>query len=399
MSYLFEDYSLDAERRELRRGGELIAVEPRVFDLLEYLIRNRDRVVSKDDLIASVWNGRIVSESALTSRINGARHAIGDSGEQQRLIRTIARKGIRFVGEASEQAESRVDAARTALQPKGETETLLLSSLKQKVTFCRTKDGVSLAVASLGEGPVLVRTAHWVTNLEHDWKSPITGPLLQRLALKRRLVRYDGRGTGLSDRNVDIISFKTLLNDLEAVVDSLKLERFALLGISGGAATAIAYAVRHPDKVTKLMLYGGYALGRNKRGAVDEAKAFLAMHRSPNYWRSFLSLFLPDGTPDEIKTFMDEHRAAVLLDDSIKLRMGLDDIDILDLLPKVNVPTLVFHCAHDHIVPFEQGRLLAASIPNARFVSLDSENHALLPREPAWMTFVFELETFLANND
>jgi DNA-binding winged helix-turn-helix (wHTH) protein len=243
--FVFDDYALDTDRRELRRRNELVAIEPQIFDLLQFLIRNRERVVSKDDLIAAVWNGRIVSESTVTSRINAIRHAVGDSGEQQRLIRTIARKGHRFVGEVQEEQEPRRRSAAKSAPPTKQNETTSPAPPnRQTVTFCRTKDGVNLAVATVGEGPVLVRTAHWVTHIEYDWQSPITGPLLRRLAGCSRLVRYDGRGTGLSDRNVSEISFETFIDDLEAVVDSLQLERFSLLGIAAGAATAIAYAAR-----------------------------------------------------------------------------------------------------------------------------------------------------------
>jgi DNA-binding winged helix-turn-helix (wHTH) protein/pimeloyl-ACP methyl ester carboxylesterase len=397
LRYLFEDCALDPDRRELRRGGGLVAIEPRAFDLLEYLIRNRDRVVSKDDLIASVWNGRIVSDSALTSRINAVRNSVGDTGAAQRLIGTVARKGFRFVGEVREESEPGHKAGTPATHV-NKGGGVSRGPGEQPITFCRTKDGVSIALASVGEGSTLVRTAHWVTNIEYDWSSPITGPLLQRLASKRRLVRYDGRGTGLSDRNVPHVSLETYSSDLDAVISALKLDRFSLLGISGGAATAIMYTVQHPERVSKLILYGGYALGRNKRGSAAESQAFLTMMHTPNYWRSFLSLFLPGGTQEEIRQFIDEHRAAVSVEDSKKVRTAVDDIDVVQLLPKVNVPTLVFHCLHDNVVPFEQGRLLASSIPNAKFVSLESENHALLAHEPAWTRFVTEIEAFLADD-
>jgi pimeloyl-ACP methyl ester carboxylesterase len=276
----------------------------------------------------------------------------------------------------------------------------------QAVKFCRAKDGTNLAFASVGQGPVLVRTAHWATNIEYDWQSPITGPLLQRLAARFRIVRYDGRGAGLSDRNITNVSFATMLDDLETVVDSSKLERFVLLGISGGAATAVAYAARHPERVSKLVLYGGYALGRNRRGSpenIEEAKAFLTMLRSgwgnehSVFMRAFSSFFLPVGTPEEVKSFVDFQRVATTGENAIELRMAVDEIDIVDLLPKIATPTIVFHCVRDNLVPFEQGRRLAASIANAKFVTLESANHALLAHEPGWRKFVEEMEAFLAD--
>jgi pimeloyl-ACP methyl ester carboxylesterase len=207
-------------------------------------------------------------------------------------------------------------------------------------------------------------------------------------------VRYDGRGIGLSDRDVPAMSPQTMLYDLEAVVDALALERFALLGISRGAATSIAYAVQHPHRVSKLVLFGGYAQGRNKRHSpqgAEEAQAFLTMAR--HGWgddrlifaRAFFSFWLPTGSPEQLKSFIELNRVSISnARNSVDPRRAIDDIDIADLLPKVVVPTIVFHCIHDRLVPFDHGRHLAASIPNARFVPLDSENHALLSSEPAF---------------
>jgi DNA-binding winged helix-turn-helix (wHTH) protein/alpha-beta hydrolase superfamily lysophospholipase len=404
LKYIFEQYSLDPGRRELRRRTELVAIEPQVFDLLHFLIRHRDRVVSKNDLLTGVWNGRIVSESTLTSRINLARSALGDDGERQRLIRTVARNGYRFVGEVREE----LSADRGPGIPGPTTVGEPPAGSTQPVVFCKTKDGINLAAASIGNGPPLVRAAHWITNIEYDWREPTTGPLLQRLARSSRLIRYDGRGTGLSDRNVPHISFSTLLDDLESVVEKFHLDRINLLGISGGAAASIAFAVRHPRQVTKLVLYGGYALGRNKRGLprhVDEAKAFLTMLQSgwgderSIFWRAFNEFFIPTATPEEVKSFADFQLVSAYVDDALKMRKAVDDIDVLDLLPKVEAPTLIFHCLRDNLVPFEQGRVLAALIPNAKFVALDSANHALFAREPSWATMASEIESFLAEDD
>ena len=194
--YMFDSYTLDGDKRELRQRELAVQLQPQVFDLLEFLLRNHDRVVSKDEMLAAVWGGRIVSESTLASRINAARSAVGDNGEDQRLIRTFLRKGVRFVGQVREmQTANDVGTQRSGPSADGPTGTPS-SPPKQVVTFCRTKDGVNLAVASIGHGPVVVRAAHWGTHVEYDLENPLTGPLLQHLARHFNLVRYDGRAPG-----------------------------------------------------------------------------------------------------------------------------------------------------------------------------------------------------------
>jgi DNA-binding winged helix-turn-helix (wHTH) protein len=185
MQFHFGEYALDIERCELRRQSTLVPVEPQVFDLLVYLVRNRDRVVSKDDLIADVWGGRIVSESTLSSRINAARKAVGDSGGQQGLIRTIARKGIRFIGAVDEQATA---SPKPAAPSDRGTAAAILGSLRQEIHFCTASDGVSIAYAAVGDGPPLVKAANWLNHLEYDWQSPIWSHLLREIAAEYRLI-------------------------------------------------------------------------------------------------------------------------------------------------------------------------------------------------------------------
>ena len=215
MAYVFADCELDCERRELRRNGRSIHLEPQVFDVLVHLVRNHSRVVTKDELQQAVWNGRVVSDDALTSRISAARRAIGDSGEDQQLIRTVQRRGFRFVGEVREQTARAGIAAETSSAPSAGAE----GATGQAVTFLQTPDGVHLAVASAGSGPPLVKTANWLNHLEFDWQSPVWSPLFQRLAGQCRLIRYDERGMGLSDRDVPDFSFEAWVRDLETVVD------------------------------------------------------------------------------------------------------------------------------------------------------------------------------------
>jgi pimeloyl-ACP methyl ester carboxylesterase/DNA-binding winged helix-turn-helix (wHTH) protein len=398
LTYFFDEYSLDAERRELRRGLDLIPIEPQVFDLLQHLIRKRDCVVSSDDMIATIWNGRIVSGSTVSSRIAAARRAIGDSGDRQRLIATLPRKGHRFVGKVREEQDKTAGGSTTPQK--------LTGLQPQAVTFCKTEDGFNLAISAVGNGPLLVRTTHWLSHVEYDWQSPVTSPFLHSLANCSRLIRYDGRGVGLSDRNVPAISPATFQTDLETVVDSLGLQRFALLGTSQGAATALTYAAQHPDRVSKVIIHGAYALGRNKRGApsdAEESQMMISMMRRgwgdehSAFMRAFCTLFLPNGTPEQVKAYADLQRVATSAENAVNMRMVHDETDIRDILPKVKTPTLVFHSRHDNVVPFEQGRLVAASIPNAKFIPLETNNHVLLVHEPAFAKFIDGVKDFLAD--
>ena len=395
MRYRFDRFVLDAARRELHDGDMPVALEPQVFDLLEFLLRHRERVVTRDELIAGVWGGRIVSESTLATRINAARKAIGDDGAAQRLIKTIARKGFRFVGAVSEDGDASPVPPSAAGAPLPE----------QAITFARARDGVTVAVSVAGEGPVLLKTANWLNHLEYDWHSPVWSPMFARLVRRFRFVRYDGRGNGLGDRAAKDISFDGFERDLAAVVDLLALKDFAMLGLSQGAATAIAYAVRHPGQVSRLILYGAYAKGRNRRGSPEDmaqAQTVLAMMRQgwgneeSAFMRAFSSLYLPNGTREQIKWFADMQRLSTSGEMAARLRVACDDIDISDLLPQVRVPTLVLHARHDNVVPLEQGRQIAAQIPGARFLTLESENHVPVPGEPAWERLMQEIESFAA---
>lgn len=405
MHYFFGTYCLDSVRRELRRGQRLVPLEPQVFDLLLHLVRNRDHVVTNDDLVAAVWKGRIVSRSTISSRLAVARRAIGDTGDKQRFIATLPRRGNRFVAEVSEDVVSRHEATKRATHRiKTPTQE---PSLNQGITFRKTPDGVNLAVARVGRGPILVRTTHWLSHVEFDWNSAITAPFLRSLAGFSQLVRYDGRGVGLSDRNVSVISPQTLQMDLETVVDGLQLERFALLGTSQGAAIAFRYAAEHPDRVSKIIVHGSYALGRNKRGTptdAEESEMMISMMRRgwgdehSAFMRAFVTLFLPHGTPEQIKAYAALQRIATSPENAVKIRTMIDETDIRDVLPRLQTPTLVFHSRQDNVVPFEQGRLVAASIPNATFVPLETSNHVLVTDEPAFATFITEMKRFLAEN-
>ena len=277
-------------------------------------------------------------------------------------------------------------------------------ALSQQIRFCKSADGVRLAYATAGTGPPLVKAANWLSHLEHDWRSPVWRPFLEQLARRRTLVRYDERGSGLSDWSVTDLSFESWVRDLEAVVDAVGLERFPLLGISQGGPIAIAYAVRHPERVSHLVLYGSYARGMLQRDPTplqrDEATTLVGLARvgwgreTPAFRQVFTSLFIPDGTPEQLRWFNDLQRVSTSPENAARLIAELHRLDVRELAAKVGVPTLVLHARHDARIPYEEGRLLAALIPGARFVTLESRNHLLLEGEPALRQFMAEVDDF-----
>lgn len=383
MIYRFGDYSLDSSGFELWHGDVVVPVEPQVFSVLAFMIENRAHVVSRDDLIASVWNGRIVSEAALSSRISAARQAVGDSGAAQKIIRTIRSRGFRFMAEVTETEDAQSANTAPPASPFS----------NQKIRFCESGDGTQIAYATIGTGPPLVRAGHWLTHLEHDWHSPVWRPLLDEFARTFQISRYDQRGNGLSDWAIRNTSLDAFVDDLEAVVDAAKLDRFALYGTSQGAPIAVSYAVRHPERVSHLILHGGYVRGRTLRASEaerEQGEAILALIRhgwgkegSP-FIKAFTSMYIPDGTKEQIDSLVELQVQTVSPENAVILRTAVDNFDVSELLAKVSVPTLVIHGRNDGVQPLDEGRKLASGIKGSEFVLLDSSNHAPLKQEPAW---------------
>jgi pimeloyl-ACP methyl ester carboxylesterase/DNA-binding CsgD family transcriptional regulator len=275
----------------------------------------------------------------------------------------------------------------------------------QQLRFVTAADGTRIAVASIGHGPPLVRAAHWLSHVEHDQSSPVWRPWLAALSHHHSYVRYDQRGCGLSDADVRDFSLDAWVGDLEAVVDGLGLQRFPLLGMSQGGAVAIAYAVRHPERVSHLVLAGAYARGALRRAATQaerlEAMTLINLVRvgwgrdNPAFRQVFTNLFIPDGTPQQHQWWNELERLTVTPDNAARTLEAFYSIDVRELAGQVRVPTLVMHSRGDARVPFDEGRQLAALIAGARFVPLDSRNHVLLEGEPAWELFLHELRGFV----
>jgi pimeloyl-ACP methyl ester carboxylesterase/DNA-binding SARP family transcriptional activator len=279
-----------------------------------------------------------------------------------------------------------------------------LGEADQEIRFCSTTDGVTLAYAVSGRGRPLVKAANWLSHLDFDWRSPVWEHWWVDLSRRHRLYRYDERGCGLSDRTISEMTFESWVADLEAVVEASGLDRFPLLGISQGAAVAVAYAARHPERVTRLVLYGGYVHGRFTRGGEKARRALalltelaaLGWGQDDHAFRQvFTSSFMPEGSRALWDAFNELQRETASPEIAAMAIKTAAYVDIHEEAADVQVPTLVLHVRDDLVVPFHEGRLLAASIPRSRFVTLEGKNHLLLGDEPAWPVFLAEIEAFL----
>lgn len=390
MIFRFDDCELDLEARELRRDGNEVRVEPQVFDLLVYLVSNRGRLVTHEELIEAVWQ-RLVSDSAIAARISAARKAVGDSGKAQRIIKTVSRKGFKFLAEVSN-----LPAPGAAVSPPA----------RQEIRFCQSRNGARIAYAIAGKGPPLVRTGHWLTHLEHDWHSPIWRPFLDEMGRRFRIVRYDQRGCGLTDREISDFSFERFVEDLEAVIDAAEYRRFVLYASSQGVPVAIDYARRYPDRVSHLILHGGYARGRlvrDSRSEREQGEAIIKLMEhgwgitgSP-FLQAFSTLYIPDASREQVDSLVDLQRLTTSTANAVAIRRAVDCFDVSASLPRLAVPTLIVHAVNDGVHPVDQGRELAAGIAGSEFVLLESANHVILPGGQAWDRFFAELDHFVAD--
>jgi pimeloyl-ACP methyl ester carboxylesterase len=281
------------------------------------------------------------------------------------------------------------------------------SAVRPAIRYCRNSEGHRIAYATVGSGPPIVRTATWLTNLDSDLDSPIWAGLLHYLSQHRMLVLYDERGTGLSERNVPRIGFDDMVDDLASVVDALKLDQFALLGQSQGGPVAMAFAVREPQRVSHLVLYGTYARGRLHRDDAEQARRLFDAARvlirdgwgseNPTFRQFFSSQYVPDGTAEQLRWFTEMEHASATPKMAEAIFVTTSEINATELAPRVNVPTLVLHRRNDRIVPIQYGQEVASLIRGARFVPMDGTNHIILSDEPALLYMMREIAHFLGD--
>ncbi len=385
----FGAHSIDLGQCALMRDMQPIHLRPKTFDVLRYLAMRAGQLVTKQQLIEAVWPNAAVSDDSLVQCIKEIRLALQDA--DQAVIKTIARRGYLF--------SSAINRVSPPDSPNG--------SLSQAIKFCKASDNTTIAVSEAGRGLPLMLTPTWLSHLEHDWRNPIVAPLLRHLADRHRLIRFDIRGTGLSDRDVPELSLSAFQQDCEAAAAATGLDRYALFGLSTpGAAIAIAHAAAHPERVSKLILHGGFAQGRKRRSnerdaEISDALLALLQHgwgdRHSPFVRMFVSRYLPNGTPDQLETISELQQLATSRDMAAQLWKLWNEIDLLDVLPHIQAPTLVLHSRSNDVSPVSEGRRIAAAIPNASLVVFETTNHVPVPGEPAWAEFTDTIDTFLAS--
>jgi pimeloyl-ACP methyl ester carboxylesterase/DNA-binding CsgD family transcriptional regulator len=279
---------------------------------------------------------------------------------------------------------------------------------EQRVYFTRSYDGTQIAFGVVGDGAPLVKVANYMSHLEHDWNSPVWLHWLKELTRAHTLIHADERGCGLSDWDVADLSFEAWVHDLEAVVDAVGLNQFPLFAMSQACPVAVAYAARHPERVSRMVLHGGYARGWLLRDLgeeqVEEEHLLINLMRigwgreNPAFRQVFAMQLFPEATTDELRALETQMRISVPPENAVRLEREMHRVDVRDLAAQVSAPTLVMHSRQDEAVPFAEGRLLAALLPNARFVPLDSRNHLVTESEPAWPRLTEALRRFLRDD-
>ncbi len=391
MEYRFAGCVLDTSRHRLTRDGEEVHVEPQVFELLKLLAERPGEVVTRDDIIGTVWNGRIVSDAAISARISAARAAVGDDGKAQAVIRTVQRVGLQLVVP--------VEAGPVEGDRKAAPE------LRQRIRYATSRDGTRIAWAQSGSGPPVLRAGHHVTNLERDWQSYIWRPEFERLSAAHTLVRYDIRGSGLSDALTPGAGIEQHVADMAAVIDAAGLDRFGMITTLQSTPVSVRYIAENPGRVTRLVVQCGYIRGRAHREnapADPDSDPSIALLRqgwgdpANGYMRAWTSMFVPDATREELTEFIELMGAAAGPDHIVEQRRVVDTLEAEAYLGRVDVPTLVIHPRNCAAHPLAEGQRVARGIPGAELMVIECANVVCMPSEPVWEDQIAATLSFLS---
>lgn len=384
--YKFDDYVLDPDQHSLMRSGTLVSIEPKVFDLLLLLVKNAGELISRDTLIDLVWQGRIVSDSAISACVAAVRRAVGDNGESQAIIRTVARRGFLCCADV-EIVEAASPASPRALSP--------------RLQFTKNREGKSLAYTVAGDGPPIIYTTFGGTSIEADWSSPFFRPLFDAICAKNTLVRFDEIGSGHSDLDMNSAGVEAIALDLLCVADALGIDQFGLFCQSGSALSAAYLAAHYPDRVVSMVLNGGYAEGRNVRQDTTGTQEMFGMiseawgKPESSFLLAYSLLYFPEGPLDLAKDIVETMHKSCPAENMLRMREAHNDASVVELLPKVQCPTLIVHARDDSIHPLSQARKLAAGIVDSELLVLDSANHVPMPNSSDWDAFLGATLSFL----
>lgn len=383
----FADCILDPDCQSLRRGGARVAVEPQVFALIRLLAENAERMVTRDEMIKVVWGGRVLSESAISSRIAAARKAVGDDGRRQAVIRTIHRRGLQMAVPVT---------SGPAVQP-------VAAPPAARIRFARADDGAMLAYAIDGTGPPATVVANFMTDLEKERQVAGLHELYDALTVGNRVLRFDQRGAGLSDRRLDRVDIGETAEDLRAVLDAAELDRTALFALSSGALTALTFAALYPARVTRMVVVGGYVDGRLRRvGQIDPASDPIRGLYDEGWqdpqsvlMTACMTAYLPDGSGDLARGIAAHFQASTSRENILAFRDAINVASVGHCLSRIACPVLVIHARHDRIHPIAEAQKLAAGIPKAELLVLESGNHIPLPGQPGWSNYLNATLAFL----
>lgn len=393
--YSFGPFRLDVGERRLSRDGQIVPLTGKAFDLLELLVSRAGALQKQQSLMDLLWPDVVVDQNNLQYNVSLVRRALATAPGV--AIQTVRGQGYRLVADVRE-------IPTAPGQPQGVVPGLPADTRPQRIHFCKARDGARLAYALLGGGPPLVKAANWLSHVEMDRQGPLWRHWLERFSQDRTLVRYDARGNGLSDWQPPSITFEDFVADLGSVMDAAGVDRAPLLGISQGAAVAVAYAVRNPKRVSALILVGGCARGwrvKNKPALTERFDALLALMRhgwggtNAAFRQIFTTSFFPDAPKEQVEWFNELQRQTASPDNAVALLSALGDVDVRADLARVEVPTIVFHSRADAVVPMKDGIELASGIQGARFIPLESSNHVWLASDQAWKSFSEEVAAFL----
>ena len=390
MKFNFANCTLDEARLTLTRDGLPVSVEPRVLDLIQVLVRSGGDLVTRDQLVEDVWQGRIVSESAISACVAAARKAVGDDGKAQAVIRTVARRGLIMAADVTTASDKKAPSTSSAAQA------------VQRIRYTQDKNGHQLAYSVTGSGPDVLRfPPPFTIDLEYEWRLPCERQLIETISEKFRYIRFDHVGSGQSMRVEPEFSFSALAEEALAVVDAVGTKTFSGVSYSGGVHSAIHFAARYPERLERLVIVGGYADGRVKRGKPVQDEALKTMIAegwgkpdSP-FATAFLTSYLPEGPLEDVAGIVKMMQAACSVETMLRDRDAINSASLTHLLKDVRCPVLLIHSKHDAVHPVSEARKLAAGIPNAELVLLDTANHNPLPANSVWDEFIETLVNFL----